>query len=117
MASSNSHKELGQKVEFKSKFPDSSQDPTATMYAKYKEQGFEIYQISFDTDKHFWQTSASNLPWTCVRDGNGAASSYALLYNVRQLPTFYLINKDNEIVLRDNQITDLGKEIERLITQ
>lgn len=87
------------------------------LYAKYKEQGFEIYQISFDTDKHFWQTSASNLPWTCVRDGNGAASSYALLYNVRQLPTFYLINKDNEIVLRDNQITDLGKEIERLITQ
>lgn len=87
------------------------------LYSKYKEQGFEIYQISFDTDKHFWQTSASNLPWVCVRDGNGSASSNALLYNVQQIPTFYLINKENEIVLRDNQIKDLDKEIQKLLKE
>ena len=87
------------------------------IYSKYKEQGFEIYQISFDNDKHFWQTSASNLPWICVRDGNGASSSNALLYNVQQLPTFYLINKENEIVLRDNQIKDLDTEIQKLLKE
>ena len=85
------------------------------IYAKYKEKGFEIYQISFDSNKHFWQTSANNLPWICVRDDQGAASSNALLYNVQQLPTFFLINKDNEIVLRDNQITDLENEIKKLL--
>ena len=85
------------------------------IYKKYKDKGFEIYQISYDTREHFWQQSASNLPWTCVRDGMGARSSYITLYNIQTLPTFYLINRENEIALRDNQITDLEKEIERLL--
>ncbi|MBR5456868.1 MAG: DUF4369 domain-containing protein [Bacteroidaceae bacterium] len=87
------------------------------LYRKYSDKGFEIYQISFDSREHFWQQSASNLPWICVRDGQGAASSNAMLYNVQNLPTFYLINKKNEIVLRDNQINDLEKEIKSLMQQ
>lgn len=85
------------------------------IYRKYKDLGFEIYQVSYDTREHFWQQSASNLPWTCVRDGEGTRSSYIRLYNVHTLPTFYLINRENEIVLRDNQIADLEKEIEKLL--
>ncbi len=87
------------------------------IYSKYNSRGFEIYQISYDTRKHFWQMSASNLPWTCVRDADGPASSRILLYNVQQLPTYYLINKENEVVLRDSQVTDLEKEIEKLLKQ
>ena len=52
------------------------------LYNKYASQGFEIYQISLDGDEHFWKTSADNLPWVCVRDANGAYSSYISLYNV-----------------------------------
>ena len=85
------------------------------LYKKYKEEGFEIFQISYDTREHFWQQSASNLPWTCVRDGSGAQSQYIRLYNVQTLPTFYLINRDNEIALRDAQIENLEKEIESLL--
>lgn len=87
------------------------------LYSKYRSKGLEIYQISFDSREHFWQQSASNLPWICVRDGKGTASSNALLYNVQALPTFYLINRNNEIVLRDNQINDLEKEIKSLLEQ
>ena len=86
-------------------------------YSKYKEKGFEIYQVSFDPREHFWQQSASNLPWTCVRDGQGAASANIALYNIQALPTFYLINRNNEIVLRDYQITDLDKEIKKLLNE
>ncbi len=85
------------------------------IYSKYKDKGFEIYQVSYDPREHFWQQSASNLPWTCVRDGEGVRSSYIRLYNVQSLPTFYLINRENEIVLRDNQIADLENEIEKLL--
>ena len=87
------------------------------IYNKYKDQGFEIYQISFDPREHFWQQSASNLPWTCVRDREGATSSNIVLYNIQTLPTFYLINRKNEIVLRDNQISDLEKEIKKLLKE
>ncbi len=85
------------------------------LYSKYHDKGFEIYQVSYDIREHFWQQSASNLPWTCVRDGAGTNSQYIRLYNIQTLPTFYLINRDNEIVLRDNQIENLEKEIEKLL--
>ena len=82
------------------------------LYDKYNSKGFEIYQVSADRREHFWQQSAANLPWTCVRDANG--SSFAL-YNVQEIPTFFLINKEGEIVLRDAQIESTEKEIEKLL--
>jgi peroxiredoxin len=82
------------------------------LYSKYKSQGFEIYQVSLDRREHFWQQSASNLPWTCVRDASGAS---AKLYNVQVLPTFFLINKKGEVALRDAQIENTEKEIEKLL--
>ena len=87
------------------------------MYDKYKERGFEIYQISYDADEHFWKTSAENLPWKCVRDADGAASYNLVLYRVDRIPTYFLINKANEVVLRDIQIEDLNKSIEKLLKE
>ena len=82
------------------------------LYNKYKSKGFEIYQVSFDRREHFWQQSAANLPWTCVRDASGAS---ARLFNVQVLPTFFLINKKGEVILRDEQIENTEKEIEKLL--
>jgi peroxiredoxin len=87
------------------------------LYTKYKEQGFEIYQVSFDADTHFWKTSADKLPWTCVLDGHSLLSSNALLYRVDKLPTYFLINRNNEIVMRDEQIKDIAAEIEKLLKE
>lgn len=87
------------------------------MYSKYKERGFEIYQISFDGDEHFWKTSADNLPWICVRDNEGFASQYATLYLIDRIPTYFLINRANEVVLRDEQIENLDKSIESLLNE
>ena len=82
------------------------------LYEKYSKRGFEIFQISFDRREHFWQQSAANLPWTCVRDANGRSIA---LYNVQALPTFFLINRKGEIIMRDTQIEDVEKEIEKLL--
>ena len=82
------------------------------LYNKYNSKGFDIYQVSVDKREHFWQQSAGNLPWTCVRDANGTSLR---LYNVHVLPTFFLINKEGEIVLRDAQIENTEKEIEKLL--
>ena len=87
------------------------------LYAKYKEQGLEIYQVSFDADTHFWKTSADKLPWICVLDGQSILSSNALLYRVDKLPSYFLINRANEIVMRDEQIKDLPAEIEKLLKE
>ncbi len=82
------------------------------LYNKYNKRGFEIYQISFDRREHFWQQSASNLPWTCVRDASGTSAS---LYYVQALPTYFLINRGGEVIMRDTQVEDIEKEIEKLL--
>ena len=85
------------------------------IYEKYRSRGFEVYQVSFDTNESFWNNSADKLPWICVRDGDGRASQNILLYNLQSLPTYYLINRDNELVARDNQIENLEAAIEDLL--
>jgi len=85
------------------------------LYNKYKDQGFEIYQISVDTDENLWKTGASNLPWVCVHDRNNLRSGYLSTYNVQNLPTFFLIDKAGNIVARDSMISDLKKEIQKLL--
>ncbi|MCD7971415.1 MAG: AhpC/TSA family protein [Candidatus Azobacteroides sp.] len=86
------------------------------MYNKYHDRGFEIYQVSLDTDENFWKVSASNLPWLCVRDASGIYSSAALLYNVEELPTYYLLSREGELIKKGNDINEeLEHEILRLL--
>lgn len=82
------------------------------LYEKYHAQGLEIYQVSVDPDQHFWQFSCEKLPWVCVHDADGSA---AALYAVRDLPTFFLINRDNEVVKRSELVSDLEAELQALL--
>lgn len=85
------------------------------LYHNYADQGFEIYQVSLDRDEQFWKTSASNLPWICVRDKNSTQSNYLRTYNVQSLPTYFLIDRNGEITKRDAMVNDLNKEILNLL--
>lgn len=76
------------------------------LYDKYSNNGLEIYQVSLDADEHYWKTTADNLPWICVRDANGVYSTIVSLYNIQNLPTLYLINRNNEL---SEKVDDLGK--------
>lgn len=84
------------------------------LYNKYSSQGLVIYQVSLDTDEHFWKTACDNLPWVCVRDPQGPYSTYVNIYGVTALPTAFLVNKNNELVLRLNEKSDIEAEIKKL---
>lgn len=85
------------------------------IYDKYAPQGLEIYQISLDTDEHFWKTAADNLPWICVRDPQGPYSTYVNLYGVTKLPTAFLVNRNNELSMRIGEKTNLEEAIKKLL--
>ena len=85
------------------------------VYNKYHAKGLEIYQISLDADEHFWKTSADNLPWVCVRDANGAYSQYVSLYNVTDLPSAFMVGRDNVLKTRIEDVKDLENEIKKLL--
>lgn len=85
------------------------------MYNKYHDRGFEIYQVAFDPDEHFWKTQTAALPWISVRDPQGLQSQNLAAYNVSSIPTFFLIDRNNEVKKRDSQITDIDAEINALL--
>ncbi len=85
------------------------------LYNKYHGRGFEIYQVSLDPDEHYWKTVCKELPWVCVFNQEGIASDMITLYQVQQLNTYFLIDRDNNLVNRAENIPDLEKAIEQLL--
>lgn len=85
------------------------------IYNKYHSRGLEIYQVSLDPDEHFWKTQTAALPWISVRDPQGLQSQNLASYNVTSIPTFFLIDRNNEVKKRDAQITDIDAEINALL--
>ena len=85
------------------------------LYNKYHPQGLEIYQVSLDTDEHFWKQQTAALPWVSVRDEYGIDSQRLMLYNIQALPDFFLIDRGNNLVKRAAVIKDLEAEIKKLL--
>lgn len=85
------------------------------IYNKYHSKGLEIFQVSFDPDEHFWKTQTAALPWICVHDDAAMNSNLLTLYNIQQLPTFFLVDKNNVLYKRDAQIKNLDAEIQSLL--
>ena len=85
------------------------------LYDKYAESGLSIYQVSVDNDESYWMNVAANLPWICVHDEESLNSLYLKLYNVQQLPTVFLIDRDGNIVDRPEGSDELDGKISKLL--
>ena len=83
------------------------------LYNKYHAAGLEIYQVSVDGDEHFWKTQTAALPWISTRVDDD--SRVLQLYNVQQVPTFFLLARNCNVVKRDAQIKDIDAEIKALL--
>ena len=87
------------------------------IYAKYKEQGFEIYQVAIDTSKALWINAVQEqkLPWISVSDMLGEASPTLGAYNITNLPANFLIDRKGNIVGKDLAGDELEAQIKKLI--
>lgn len=70
------------------------------IYNKYKDRGFEVYQVSLDRNKAKWIESITQgrLPWISVCDLRGGDSPAVGLYNVKKVPTYILIGREGTIL-------------------
>jgi thiol-disulfide isomerase/thioredoxin len=70
------------------------------LYKKYKNKGFEIYQINIDIDANVWKKAVKfdELPWISVREDDPARPKTAILYNARVIPANYLYDREGTIV-------------------
>lgn len=70
------------------------------IYNKYSSQGFEIYQIGMERSKVLWENSIliNKYPWISVTELKYVDSPAARMYNVKQIPANYLIDRNGEII-------------------
>lgn len=85
------------------------------LYTKYHDKGLEIYQVSLDSDLHFWKNAASNLPWTAVRDPQSVYSQIAGLYNVKQLPAIFILDRKGSLVKRVEDVKSLEADVKAVL--
>ena len=87
-------------------------------YDKYKSKGFEIYGCSLDESGEDWATAVKkkNMNWIHVSDLKGWKNAGAALYEVRSIPTNYLIDcSTGKIVATDLRGTNLAAKLAELL--
>ena len=85
------------------------------LYTKYHDQELEIYQVSLDSDFHFWRNGASNLPWVTVHDPQSVYSQVAGLYNVKQLPALFILDRKGNLVKRVEDVKKLEAVVKAVL--
>ncbi len=83
-------------------------------YQKYRDQGFDVLGVSFDTEKDKWLAAVEKdgLTWTQVSDLQGWNNAAGALYAIAFIPQNVLI-KDGVIVARNLEGEELMEEISR----
>lgn len=88
------------------------------LYAKYKDQGFEIAGISLDDDLNKWQTEgieALNITWPQISDLKGWQSELSAPYVVVSIPHTILIDSNGIIVAKQLHGDELENKIKELL--
>lgn len=86
-----------------------------SLYNKYHDRGLEIYQVAIDPNEHYWKTVSRQLPWVCVWNPNGQLNDIMTIYNVQQVPTWMLVDRDNNLVGRQELMGDIETELLKLL--
>ncbi len=89
------------------------------IYEEYESSGFRVYQVSADTSKALWVKAVQEqqLPWVSVCDFKGEVSPMLRAYNVRKLPSNFLIDRDGNIIAKDLYSDALKNKLEKLFNR
>ncbi len=73
------------------------------IYNQYHKRGFEIYAVGLESNRNAWRTAIDfeEYPWINVSELTYPYSYAASAYNVSELPTSYLIDREGNIVAKN----------------
>jgi thiol-disulfide isomerase/thioredoxin len=86
-------------------------------WQKYKDKGFDVLGVSFDTDRNKWIKAIKDdrLTWTHVSDLKGWGNEAGKLYGINSIPANVLLDKDQKIIASGLRGEDLHKKLEELL--
>lgn len=87
------------------------------LYEAYHQQGFDILGVSLDEEVADWKKAIKKdkITWPQVIDNRGWEAVTAVQWNVQQLPTSYLFNKQGQLVAMNLERAELEKQIKALL--
>ena len=73
------------------------------LFAKYKDQGFDILSVSLDRDMSAWKRAINDdqLTWHHISDLKGWQSNHAAMYAVSSIPQTVLLDREGKIIARN----------------
>ena len=79
-------------------------------YNRFKDQGFEVYQVSLDRNKEDWLRGIEqdNLPWINVSDLKYYQSDAAVLYNINKIPSAFLLDPSGTIIAKNIELRGIN---------
>ncbi len=99
--------------------PCRKENPNVTnIYRKYHDKGFEIFSVSLDSDAASWKRAieTDKLVWpNHVSDLKKWQSQAAAIYNVRSIPSTFLLDKEGRIVQKNLRGADLENAVKQLL--
>ncbi|MFP4621081.1 MAG: thioredoxin-like domain-containing protein [Bacteroidales bacterium] len=89
------------------------------LYRRYHDNGFEIYQVSLDQERSDWENAVNfdQLPWINVSSLKGTDTYAARIYNVKELPTDYLIHRERGVIEKNPSKEVLRKRLSIALDQ
>ena len=86
-----------------------------SLYERYHDKGFEVYQISADSDISVWIEAVrqQKLPWISVY--GGTSPDVFSTYNVQGVPTAFLIDRNGDISVPSLKMDALEERVKELI--
>lgn len=87
------------------------------LYKQYKNKGFEIVGISFDSKADAWEKGVKDLgiTWIQLSDLQGWKNSSAALYGVNSIPHTLLVDKDGTIIARNIHGTEIDTKLQEVL--
>ncbi|MGF1583696.1 MAG: DUF4369 domain-containing protein [Bacteroidales bacterium] len=87
------------------------------VYNAYHKKGFNIYHVSVERDRQEWLKNLEflELPWIHVAELGEGSFDAAHAYNVQQIPSNYLINREAGVVARNITAPDLRRRLSRAL--
>lgn len=89
------------------------------LYKMYNKKGFEIYQINIDADTSLWKSVVKyeELPWINTRENDPSDPVTTRLFNVRELPSNFLFDKEGNIESSNLHGKTLKLKLEQLFNK
>jgi thiol-disulfide isomerase/thioredoxin len=86
-------------------------------YPMWKEQGVELVAVSLDENLTTYKDAFGNAPFIVTTDLLGWDSPLAKSFHVYSIPTFYLLDPEQRIVLRPNSLEHLNTWVDWYLAQ